>query len=150
MNKRDFIEEADPRDRSDNLRYEGVVEALQEAIPALQAVYLFGSRARGQMHRESDVDLAVLSPRPLIPDVRWELQEELASGLHAEVDLIDLAAASTVLRMQVVTTGAVLYEKEPHARHQFEMLTLSAYALLNEERATLLEQIHQRGRIYGR
>lgn len=54
------------------------------------------------------------------------------------------------MQVQVVTTGSVLFEKDPNVRHRFEMRTLSAYAFLNEERAALLEHVNRRGRIYGR
>lgn len=138
------------RDRPGAPRYAHAVEALCAAIPGLQAVYLFGSQTRGRIHSESDVDLAILLPKPLAPEARWDLQEEVASLIHADVDLIDLAATSTVMQMQVVTTGLVLFEKAPFVRQSFEMRVLSAYALLNEERAALLDHVHQRGRVYGR
>ncbi len=127
-----------------------ILEVLNTAVPTLQAAYLFGSHAKGIVHRESDVGVGILSPEPLSPETRWSVQEELSVRLRSDVDVVDLHSASTVMRMQVVTTGSVLFEKEPVVRHRFEMQTLSAYALLNEERAALLEHVHRRGRIYGR
>lgn len=127
-----------------------IVEVVRIAIPTLEAAYLFGSQARSAVHPESDVDVAILSADRVAPDVRQEVQEELSIQLRSDVDVVDLNSASTVMRMQVVTTGLVLFEKEPVVRHLFEMQTLSAYALLNEERAALLEHVYSRGRIYGR
>lgn len=67
-----------------------------------------------------------------------------------DVDFVDLRAASTVMRMQIVSTGTVLFESDRAVRQAFEVHTYSAYALLNEERAGILEDIHERGRVYGR
>ena len=132
-----------------DLAYAGIADTLREAVPDLIAVYLFGSSAQGQRHPESDVDVAVLATQPLSPETRWTLQERLADQLHADVDLVDLKSASTVMRAQVFSSDAVLYEADTTARQRFEMHALSMYADLNEIRAALLEDIHQRGRVYG-
>ena len=129
--------------------YAGVVDTLSEAVPDLIAVYLFGSAAQGQRHQESDVDVAMLAAQPLSPETRWTLQEHLADQLHADVDLVDLRAASTVMRAQVFASDIVLYEADTTTRQRFEMHALAMYADLNETRAALLEDIHQRGRVYG-
>lgn len=128
------------------------VRLLREALPDVRVVYLFGSRAAGgqQTHAESDIDLAVLGARPLPAEAQWALQERLAGCLHASVDLVDLQAASTVMRMQVVSTGRVLYERSRPERDHFETYVYSAYAHLNEERRALLADIRDRGRIYGK
>ncbi|MEX2400260.1 MAG: nucleotidyltransferase domain-containing protein [Rhodothermales bacterium] len=131
-------------------RFETIVEMLRRAVPLVQAIYLFGSQAKGRVHRESDIDLAILAPEPVAPEDRLDVQEELSVRFRSDVDLVDLMSASTVMRMQVVTTGSLLFEDEPAVRHFFEMRTLSAYALLNEERTGLLEHVRRRGRIYGR
>jgi len=121
---------------------------LRETVPDLVAVYLFGSAA-GAMTAESDVDLAVLAARPLDSVARFDLQEGLALELRRDVDLVDLCAASTVMRAQVVSTGRVVLDLDPTARAFFEAHTLSAYALLNEERAGILEDIAARGRVHA-
>ena len=36
--------------------------AVQQALPGVQTVILFGSRARGQAHEDSDYDIAVVVP----------------------------------------------------------------------------------------
>lgn len=46
---------------------------LRARIDDLVAVYRFGSSARGQTHRQSDVDIAVLARAPLDPAVRFDL-----------------------------------------------------------------------------
>jgi uncharacterized protein len=66
------------------------------------------------------------------------------------VDLVDLRNVSTVLRLQVVMKGEILYEVSEAKRQFFAMQVLSAYALLNEERRGILEDLEKRGSFYGR
>ena len=127
-----------------------VLEAIQDAVPDLIAVYQFGSTVQGGEHAESDLDLALLA-RSALPNLdRWTLQEDLAAELGRDVDLIDLRAASTVMQAQVLDKGMVLAEADRTARQQFEMQVCSAYVILNEERAGILEDVQARGHIYGR
>lgn len=122
---------------------------IESAVPDLQAVYVFGSAAAGEARPDSDLDLAVLAAQPLDPLARWTLQEDLAAHLHTDVDLVDLHAASTVLRRQVIATGAVVLDRQPPARQRFEMHALAMYADLAIERRAILEDIRARGRVYG-
>lgn len=129
---------------------ENVLEMLRDAVPDLVAVYQFGSTVENSEHAESDLDVAILARRPLENLDRWTLQEDLAVQLHRDVDLVDLRLASTVMQKEVVSRGVVLAEWDRTARQQFEMRVFSAYAMLNEERAGILEDVQARGRIYGR
>jgi predicted nucleotidyltransferase len=131
------------------VQYEDATRALARALPELRAVYLFGSRARGDTHGESDIDLAVLTPRPLDPVERFELQERVAGLLHASVDLVDLRAASTVMRVQVLRDSVVLFDADPAERERFEASALGAYARLNDERRAILQDVEERGRVHG-
>jgi predicted nucleotidyltransferase len=127
-----------------------VVRLIREALPDLVAIYRFGSSATGGFRAESDVDLACLGRRPLDPVERFELQERLANALGRDVDLVDLLAASTVMRMQVVSRGLPIFDENPGERHRFETYVFSSYARLNEERRALLDQIRRDGVIHAR
>jgi predicted nucleotidyltransferase len=129
--------------------FEKVSELLKQRISGLVAVYAFGSRARGDSTRDSDLDLAVLSTRPLEPAFRWELQQELAVASRFAVDLVDLRRASTVMRVQVLKDAQVLFDGDRAARELFEATALSDYARLNEERRGILADIAARGNVYG-
>ena len=126
------------------------VRIIRDAIPDVVAVYRFGSTVEGGTHAASDVDLAFLAPRPLDPVRRFELQERLAVALRRDIDLIDLRAASTVMRMQVVSRGVVLAVLDPPEKERFETYTYASYARLNEERKSILEQVTREGTVYGR
>lgn len=125
-------------------------EIVQEAVPGVVAIYQFGSTVQGNEHTDSDLDIAVLAQSALDSLDRWRLQEDLAAEMGRDIDLVDLRSASTVMRAQVLDRVIVLAEMDRTARQQFEMQTCSAYALLNEERAGILEDVQARGRVYGR
>lgn len=80
---------------------------------------------------------------------RFELAQELATQLHRDVDLLDLRTASTVMRMQVISTGEYLASTDEAARREFEMYAYSDYARLNEERRNILKRISASGLVYG-
>jgi predicted nucleotidyltransferase len=127
-----------------------IVKPLLDAIPGCQAIYRFGSWETSAQRSDSDIDIAVLPPDVLEPVRRWELAQTLASLLGRDVDLVDLLSASTVLRMQVVAHGEVLFTSNASAVEQFEDMVYSSYARLNEERRDILADVRQRGNIYGK
>ncbi len=88
--------------------------------------------------------------RDPIPNIRrFEIAQELAAQLHRDVDLVDLRTASTVMRMQVLSTGTCLDAPDEPARREFEMYAYADYARLNEERRELVKGITERGLVYG-
>ena len=77
------------------------------------------------------------------------LAQVSAAEYSRDVDLIDLQQASTVMRIQVISTGERLYCSDEHACELFEDFVYSSYAHFNEERAGILRDIAQRGSVYG-
>lgn len=125
-----------------------VLEPLLSDVTDLVALYRFGSRAAGEAHPRSDLDLALLAA-PLDPMERFELQERIARQLAIDVDLVDLRRASTVLLVQVIDRGEVLIDASPIEREHFEARALSDYARLQEERRGILDDIRDRGSVHG-
>ncbi|WP_425058421.1 hypothetical protein SCACP_30720 [Sporomusa carbonis] len=112
-------------------------------------VYLFGSCAQGACRDDSDIDIGYLSDLRLDAYEVFILAQELAGVAGREVDLVDLATASTVFKAQVVGKGKIIYCTDNTRRMYFQMRALKEYALLNEERAVILNKVKKRGRIYG-
>ena len=126
---------------SDEKQY--IVETLKQAIPTLQALYLFGSQQDGSAVSSSDVDIAYLSAKPLDNVVRWELSQQLARQLSKDVDLIELSQTNTVFRYQILSTGERLYG-EGYEVEAFETLAYSFYLRFQEERKPIVDAIMQR------
>lgn len=108
-----------------------------QSLEGLKLVYLFGSRAEGLESTNSDWDIALLSDTKLVPFDRWELAQALAAQLGADVDLVDLAQASTVVRMQVILKGQLLLG-EQYTADIFETQVYSMYGRLQESRQDIL------------
>lgn len=133
----------------ERLRLE-VVRVLRGAVPGLQLVMLFGSHARGDATSSSDVDVAVLASAPLEPALLDDLREALERALRSDVHLIDLRTASTVFRHQITHHGEVLHSDGSANVEQFLDFALRDYVRLNEERAGIIADIRERGRVHGR
>ncbi len=89
------------------------ISRLAEAQPGLEALVLYGSRARGDATDSSDWDFAYLASPPFDPaDLAGKLSLELATD---GVDLVDAARASGLLRFRVARDGRLIYERFPGA-----------------------------------
>ncbi|WP_260287863.1 type VII toxin-antitoxin system MntA family adenylyltransferase antitoxin [Peribacillus aracenensis] len=111
---------------------------------------LLGSYAKNTTHRDSDIDVAFYSQDS--SHITYELfllAQELADILKIDVDLINLRTASTVFQAQIYTTGIVIYSKDDTLLKNQQMIALSMYAKLNEEREIILKKIEESGSIYG-
>lgn len=126
-----------------------LIEHIKKSVPDIIALYRFGSQAKGTARPSSDVDLAVLARDPIPALHRFELAQEIAIQLHHDVDLVDLRTASTVMRMQVISTGECLFSASDRLRGEFEDLVYSTYARLNEERREILNDVRARGSVYA-
>jgi predicted nucleotidyltransferase len=122
---------------------------LREQLPGTLAVYLFGSHASGAATRDSDLDLAVYLDAPVDSLRLWGIAQGLARQLGTDVDLVDLATASTVLQYQVITTGRRLWAADARAAI-YESFILSEKTALDEARAGLLADIAAEGTVYAR
>jgi uncharacterized protein len=128
-----------------------LAETITAHLANVQAVYLYGSAADDTMQEQSDVDLAIL----LAPEVAKatgslslsDLRVALEEIAGRPVDLVNLRLCSTVLQKEITTTGLLLYVGDRYAIDEFEMLVLSFYSKLNEERAEILEELAKTGRV---
>jgi predicted nucleotidyltransferase len=124
-----------------------ITEFLKDQIPGLIAIYIFGSMADNSATPESDIDIAFLTFRKISAVEKWKIQEELASKLNQDVDLIDLKDATTILQTEVVEKGILIYSGDSYQVNHFEMITYSMYADLNESRQDILNDYKEK---YGR
>lgn len=125
-----------------------VRDAVLRVLPETEALYAFGSCARGDARPDSDLDLAVLTATTLDPVRRFEAQRELSVMFDRDVDLIDLRNASSVLRSEVVNGGLPLFRRDAHRMLDFEARVLGEYADLLDATRALREDIQQRGSVH--
>lgn len=128
---------------------DALIQALQARLPNLLGIYAFGSRITGHARADSDLDLAVLVAGYADPLALFELAGDLADVAGCAVDLLDLRAASTVMQYQILTTGQRWWAKDTQAA-LFEAAMLSEKTALDTARAGLLNDIQNRGTVYGR
>ncbi|MDQ4424727.1 MAG: nucleotidyltransferase domain-containing protein [Thalassolituus sp.] len=115
-----------------------ILEYCLRRLSGLRLLYLFGSQASGDARPDSDWDIAFLADGDLDNVSRWHIAEELAAELGQDVDLVDLKEASTVLKMQIVQNGRLLYGDSLGA-DLFEASTMTQYGHLQESRADILK-----------
>jgi uncharacterized protein len=129
-----------------------IVQTILSYYPQTQAIYLFGSYGTDQEWQDSDVDIALL----LHPATAKEagnlslspLHLALAAVLGKNVDVINLRQASTVFQKEIIMAERRIFCANPYAADEFEMLTLSYYQKLNEERREILAEFARTGRAY--
>ena len=71
----------------------------------------------------------------------------LMDVLKKDVDLVNLRRVNTVLQHEIIQTGRIIYMKDEYTIDLFEMIVMSLYQKLNEERAGILKEIYKSGRI---
>lgn len=127
-----------------------IVRAVLKNYPAAQAIYIFGSHGALDEREDSDVDIGVLlAPQQskatdfsTLSDLRFELE----SLLKKDVDLTNLRQAPTVLQKEIMAADRRIYCADQYAADEFEMLTISYYQRLNEERAGIIKDALAVGR----
>lgn len=83
------------------------------ALPFVEAVWLFGSRARGTARARSDVDLAILCPGA--SEAEWgevlRIVEEPDTLLAIDVVRFDALAADDPLRASILRAHRPVFER---------------------------------------
>lgn len=99
-----------------------VVDRLREILspfPSIHLAVLFGSLARDQVRRWSDIDLGVVLDTD-DREVRLDIEVEVGRGLSRDVDLVDLRRAGPLLRFEVARDGIPVVEREPDTWSRFK------------------------------
>ena len=87
--------------------------------PGLHLLVLLGSRATGTAHARSDWDVgALVDPGFDLLSLRVDVVDAVGTD---DVDLVDLATASAVLRRDAATDGVVLFERATDTFVEFQI-----------------------------
>ena len=132
------------------MQLDAITKTVLEYYPNVQGVYLFGSYMTADEWPGSDIDIALLLPPAEAKKERSFAMSEcslaLARVLNKDVDLLNARAISTVFRNEIISKGRLLYCADRYAVDEFEMLTMSYYQKLNEERADIIASALADGR----
>ena len=118
-----------------------IVDYLKSKIQNLEAVIIFGSFANNLANKDSDIDIAFLCKDKISNIKRWQLQEELASTLNRNVDLVDLESANEVFKFQIVSQGMVIYAACRQSLELYLDKIYTIYLQLNDDRKAILDDI---------
>jgi predicted nucleotidyltransferase len=127
-----------------------VMAAIRTALDGpgngVVSVYLFGSRARGVAHAESDVDVGIVFDHVTLPDraarARRALQlaPQLIAATHCNrVDVVALDDAPPELAARVISEGVRIVCADAEADHAFVRRTL----LLAADQAPFLRRVRR-------
>ncbi len=103
-------------------------DVLANSAPDAIAAYLFGSCARGEMRKQSDVDVGVLfTQSPATLEGRFGMESALEARLQRTVQLIVLNDAPPDLVHRVLRDGKLVLDRDRRARIRFEVAARNAY-----------------------
>lgn len=131
---------------------QAIIDTITGYYPSTQAIYLFGSCTGNSSRPDSDIDLALLLPFTLSPQVTDLAISPCRSALELlvkrDVDLVNARLVSTVFQKEIIS-GARIYCADTNGTDEFEMLTISFYQKLNDERSAILLEFFKSKRAYA-
>lgn len=123
-----------------------IISTILQHAPDVEAIYIFGSTAKNQENKNSDIDIVILLPVKQAKEIGnlylTDLHSDLIFLLKKEVDLINLRIVSTVFQKEIISKGTVIYCANRYNKDEFEMLIISFYQTLNFERKEILEKFY--------
>jgi len=99
--------------------------------PEVVAVYLFGSHAKGDEHRTSDIDIGILITEKLrtgASEKRIGYMVELARLLKKDIHPVILNSASEALIRQIFLKGRCIQVNDSHELSKYKMIMISRIA----------------------
>lgn len=107
----------------------------------LKLILLFGSSVTGEIHSESDIDIAVYGDEILSEADKINLICYIGGLFHTSlVDLVDLKTAPPLLRKEIFANYRALYLKDSILLHQLESTAINEF----KESAVLYQLRHER------
>lgn len=117
-----MVQTEEPRTVDAARRLGGAFESLEPV--GLVSAYLFGSRASGREHRQSDLDVGILVSRSVDPATRFAERVRLAGALPGlvgvrDVDVVILNDAPPEFARRIVLDGVRVACVDPEGDHAF-------------------------------
>lgn len=121
-----------------------ITQVVRDVLPNARAAWLFGSAAKGHWREGSDLDLAVSMPQPFNAAVRLQAAEKMVASLGIEVDLLDFHQLHTVMQVQIIHTGRLLFSVDPVALAQYQGFLHTEYQNIQQWRQPMMTQLANR------
>ena len=128
-------------------RLAGLGDAIAASCTNVRFAYLFGSAATGRVTPRSDVDIAIYVAPPAEGHAA-RLSVARAAARHLSTDAIDVVLLNTAplsVSGRVLGSRRVILDRDPHARHAYESLTLRKFHDFRIREHRILAQRHARG-----
>jgi len=129
-----------------------IIQIVLTHYEAIHAIYLFGSYGAGNAWPNSDIDIALLfTPEQAKAEQNLPMSQcrfDLENALSKEIDLLNARTVSTVFQKEIIG-GVRIYCADMYAADEFEMLVISYYQKLNEERREIMDTFNKTGRAYA-
>ncbi len=129
-----------------------ITKQVLDTYPKTLAIYLFGSFATKYQTDQSDVDIALLfdpvSAKRIGSLSMSSLRFKLETLLLRDVDLINLQLVNSVFQKEIIMDDRCIFGENTFEMRHFEMLVLSKYQKLNEERREIIADAMRNGSFY--
>jgi predicted nucleotidyltransferase len=114
-----------------------IFEKIKNFFVNEEAIYIFGSYAKNNFNKNSDIDIAVIFKNKKSPLEVFKLQEELSLILKKDVDLIDLENVNTVFAYEIINNSIKL--KTSKKAENLENRIWWNYLTLQDDRKEIIE-----------
>lgn len=120
------------------------LQTLAGEIPALDVLWLYGSRAVGNANSNSDYDLAAaFNNRETLPDYYGDqLASDWSQKTGLSISIVDINAAPVPLSYNIIQEGLVLHSNSSLRLHSEEARVWSLWAEYEREFEKEYKQIH--------
>jgi predicted nucleotidyltransferase len=120
------------------LYYGGMIIGFLQSRLNLIAVYLYGSILNTSFNQESDIDIAVITEDRIDPVNLYDIGADLSVLTKRDIHLVDFVAATDTLRIEILKNKNVIFCNNDEKRLYYEMIALTSYQKLNEERKIVI------------
>jgi predicted nucleotidyltransferase len=117
-------------------------------IKTIKMIYLFGSVLTPAFNDNSDVDCAIYCDELDFAKSYYNTKTEIEFMIKRDLDFVNLKEADPTFATEIITTGKLLYAEDEDFKDRYEMNVLAEYLTLEEDRAIVMENIYNTGRVF--
>jgi uncharacterized protein len=114
---------------------------IQGLLPDAAAAWLFGSAVRNEMRSDSDVDVALWMPAAWSPAEKMKAHDLLSNALGTPVDILDFSRLPTVMQVQILETGELLFADDPVAVEMYCATVKTEYLHIQRWRQPMIRTL---------